>query len=264
MRGLHLSALFTALSLMLVGAACDPGDEPDEHAQFESNGGQNFTVSTVSGCRRAVPNAGSDNPIVTWGNGTFGTPGVYTGLLNLWASHGLITTASTSSFTGSGNEMRACLNEAESLTTSDLAGASGHSQGGGGALCAAEDDSDIDTTALVQPDIVFTTNCDAREQTADLLYLCGSSDLLAPCATNGEAIWAQADVPAFWADRSGAGHFEPIGSGTNDYSGITTAWFTYKLKPGSPRWADAASLFQGSDCGYCDWGVWDTRRKNNP
>lgn len=267
MKRLHfvLLALFAGLPLLIVGAACDTGSgEPDEYDQFESSGGRSYTVYTVSSCRRAVPNSGSSNPIITWGNGTSGSPSSYSGLLNLWASHGMITTASTSGSTGTGYQMRQCLSDAMSLTSSNMFGAAGHSQGGGGTLCAAEDDSRIDATALVQPDIIYTSSCDANDQTADMLYLGGSSDTLAPPSTNGSIIWSQSDVPTFYAVRDGASHFEPVSSGTNDFSGITTAWFTYKLMPGSSRWADAASLFQGSNCGICGWSVWDVRQKYNP
>lgn len=248
-------------ALLIGSVAC----EPDEYDQFESNGGTSFSTFTSSGCRYAVP-SGSGNPVITWGNGTGATPSSYTGLLNLWASHGFITVASTSTSTGSGIQMRQCGNAARGLSSADpnRYGASGHSQGGGGTLNAAEDDPAIDTTVLVQPDIVYTTNADANNQTSPILYLGGSSDFLAPPSTNGNAIYSQADVPLFWAVRDGASHFEPVGSGTNDYSGISTAWFYYQLKPNSSRHADAASLFQGSGCGICEWDSWEVRRKNSP
>ena len=261
-----LFAMLAAIGMVSMG--CDPigGGEPDEYELFEDGGGANFSTFTSGGCRYAVPSSGSQLPIITWGNGTGATPSSYTGLLNHWASHRFITVASTSTSTGSGIQMRSCLSAARGLSqaSSSQFGASGHSQGGGGTLNAAEDEGAIRATVLVQPDIVFTTNADANDQTAPMLYLGGSSDTLAPPSTNGNTIFSQSDVPTFWAVRDGASHFEPIGSGTNDFTGISTAWFVYRLKPGDALNDEAASLFQGSNCGICNWGVWDVRRKNNP
>jgi pimeloyl-ACP methyl ester carboxylesterase len=102
---------------------------------------------------------GFDSPIVTWGNGTNGTPEQYSRLLSHLASHGFTVIASTLTNTGSGNEIAA---GARYLVAQNTASGSvfqnnldvthvaavGHSQGAGGATRAATNNPALITTLM--------------------------------------------------------------------------------------------------------------------
>ena len=59
----------------------------------------------------------------------------------------------------------------------------------------------------------------------------------------------------FYAETQGLSHFEFTGD-----SGISTAWFLYKLKGD----ANAASLFQGSNWGMCTASARDIQFRETP
>lgn len=91
---------------------------------------------------------GFKSPIITWGNGTDATPGMYTTLLTHYASYGFTVIASTLTNTGSGREITDAaryLVRANSRTGSVFAhhldvnevAAVGHSQGATGAVRTA-------------------------------------------------------------------------------------------------------------------------------
>jgi|SRR5215813_5557491 len=102
---------------------------------------------------------GFKSPIVTWGNGTLGTPGNVSALLQHLASYGFTVIASTSGWTGSGLQIDAA---AHYLVAQDAAPGSvfyhhldvakvaavGHSQGAGGAVRAATGDPHLITAVL--------------------------------------------------------------------------------------------------------------------
>jgi pimeloyl-ACP methyl ester carboxylesterase len=102
---------------------------------------------------------GFQSPIVTWGNGTDGTPAMCSTLLRHLASYGFTVIASTLANTGSGNQIDAAarylVGEATTagsvfdgnLDTGHVA-AVGHSQGAGGATRAATSDPELITTLM--------------------------------------------------------------------------------------------------------------------
>jgi pimeloyl-ACP methyl ester carboxylesterase len=102
---------------------------------------------------------GFKSPIVTWGNGTNATPGMYSTLLSHFASYGFTVIASDLQNTGSGKEIDA---GAHYLVTQNSTPGSrfyghldvshvaavGHSQGAGGATRAATSDPSLITTLM--------------------------------------------------------------------------------------------------------------------
>jgi hypothetical protein len=102
---------------------------------------------------------GFKSPIITWGNGTDATPGMYSTLLSHFASYGSTVIASTLANTGSGREIDDAGHYL--VTQNDTPGsvfagnldvhhvaAVGHSQGAGGATRAAANDPGLITTLM--------------------------------------------------------------------------------------------------------------------
>lgn len=186
---------------------------------------------------------GVTHPVIIWGNGTGSTPSSYQQLLSHWASHGFIVAAANTTNAGSGTAMLACL----TLMTSNNAnpgsrffqrvdvnrvGASGHSQGGGGTIMAGRDPR-VDTTAPIQPYILFGLGGFRRtsidEQAGDsMLLLSGSADTIARPSSNQQPVFDDVNVPVVWLTRTGASHFEPVGDG-GDFRAPITAHFRKEL-----------------------------------
>ena len=158
------------LLAMLTGiTACGPGTGYPVQAAYTPPGPYATTTGTVKDATGTViydlfyPSSyaalGFKSPIVTWGNGTLGTPGRVSTLLRHFASYGFTVIASTSGWTGSGIQIDAA---AHYLVAQDGAAGSvfhgnldvnevaavGHSQGAGGAVRAATNDPALITTVL--------------------------------------------------------------------------------------------------------------------
>ena len=207
------------------------------------------------------------HPVIIWGNGTFGSPPVYQGALSHWASHGFVVAAANTANAGSGQEMLACLDylEAEHGTPGSVyegmldltrVGASGHSQGGGGAIMAGMDVR-VTTTAPVQP---FTAQgfggydqVAQGLQTGPMLLLSGGADFTAPIEPHQQRVWDTANVPVVWAIRAGAGHSIGTIGEMNSFRAETTAWWRYQLM--CETGASALFLEPCSLCESPDWEI---------
>ncbi|SDT97745.1 poly(ethylene terephthalate) hydrolase family protein [Halopseudomonas salegens] len=208
------------------------------------------------------------HPIIIWGNGTGASPSGYGSLLDHWASHGFVVAAANTSDAGSGQEMLACLDYlvqqngrstgtyADKLNVNRV-GSSGHSQGGGGSIMAGQD-SRITVTAPFQPYVLGLghDSSSQRNQNGPMFLMTGSSDTLAGPRLNGRPVFRNANVPVFWGNLQGAGHFEPASNG-GDYRGPSTAWYRFHLMNDG----NAESLFYGSNCGLCNDRDWEVQRK---
>ena len=106
-----------------------------------------------------TPPLGFPSPIVTWGNGTNGTPAGYSAFLRHLASYGFTVIASTLPNTGSGNQIDAAaryLVAQDSVPSSVFYGqltvgevaAGGHSQGAAGAVRATTNDPALIKTVM--------------------------------------------------------------------------------------------------------------------
>jgi hypothetical protein len=148
-------ALALALALGLLAFAADASAQGAATLSKYTSPGQ-FQVQTmsVSGFTLFLPvGRPAGSPVLTWGNGTGGSPNTYSGLLNQWASYGIIVVASTSSNTGTGSQMVTGIGVAQgaSVGGGNYVCTAGHSQGGSGTVNAARD-SRVDCTMPIQPD----------------------------------------------------------------------------------------------------------------
>lgn len=207
-------------------------------------------------------------PVVLWGNGTGTQPVNYAGILQTLASWGFVVAAANTPNAGSGQEMLACLDwlAAENARAGspyegklDLTkvGASGHSQGGGGALMAGRDPR-IKATAPLMPSTSGARYAAGAEagQHGPMLLLSGSADVMTPPDRSQQPVFDKAQTPVVWATLAGAGHLAPMRDG-GPFPGIVTAWFRSTLLGDRA----AAALFEGEACGYCRNLGWTLRRK---
>ena len=259
----YLAKCFVLLfaSLLLSVNAFARSDDPAK--DWTDEGNQSVTQQSLgSGCTIIRPiNLGSNHAVIVWGNGTGTSPNSYQPLLRHWASWGFIVVAANTTNAGTGSAMLGCLNALQSsnlgANISDRIGASGHSQGGGGSIMAGQD-SRITATAPIQPYTIGLGHQSSSQtrQNGSMLLLSGSSDYIATPSSNQAPVFSHANTPVFWAIRSGASHFEPMGDG-GDFRGISTAWFLYQLTGNS----DTAELFEGNRCDFCNTRGWDVSRK---
>ncbi|WP_197349586.1 GDSL-type esterase/lipase family protein [Streptomyces bathyalis] len=207
---------------------------------------------------------GRKHPVILWGNGTGVIPGVYSSLLRHWAGQGFIVAAAN---TPNGNFGISMLHGIDKLTDwnadprsefherVDLAniGASGHSQGGSGAINAGADRR-VKTTAPIQPGPLNSPSA----LRGPALFLAGERDLIVPPALV-RSLYDHADqVPAVYAELKGARHVTTVGD-AGGFRGATTAWFRHQLMGD----AAAGALFFGPDCGLCNDPAWSDFRRNS-
>lgn len=212
---------------------------------------------------------GVPHPVIVWGNGTFLSVTSYAGVLTHWASHGFIVAAANTSNAGTGAEMIACMewvlaenaragSPYEGHVDAVHIGASGHSQGGGGAIMVGRD-ARIVVTAPLQP---YTSGLghDSTswvEQNGPMFLMSGENDNIAGAGPNQLVVFNATNVPVFWGILAGADH---LVSGTGDitgYRGPATAWFRLHLMGDE----SGRALFYGADCGLCVDPMWDVQRK---
>ena len=246
----------------------DYADDGPYSVSSTSLGGGVFS----SGCDVRYPSSigddGLQHPIIIWGNGTGSSPTTYSSLLDHWASHGFVVAAAETSNAGTGEDMLDCLDELEDEHAGsgtfagnldlDRVATSGHSQGGGGAIMAGQDERIIATAPMQPYQLGLGHDTDSqRNQNGPMFLMSGSSDSIAGTTLNQGPIFDRANVPVFWGILQGAGHFEPVGS-AGDFRSPSTAWMRYYLMDD----ADAAPTFFGSDCILCQSGDWEVETKD--
>jgi hypothetical protein len=229
-RALATLSALAVVGLLASGALAQTGTET--LSRFAARGPKAVRTMSVTGYTIFLPDPlPSGSPTLTWGNGTGGSPSSYSGLLNNWASWGFIVVASTSGSTGTGSQMVQGITVIQNggFGASTYVCTAGHSQGGSGAVNAARD-SRVDCAMPIEPDTTFTATSNGRDLSGKpSLILCGTSDSLAPCGSssstrNGSGLFNESSGPVAIVFRQGANHFEPTGSGVNDFTGISTAW----------------------------------------
>ena len=209
------------------------------------------------------------SPIVLWGNGTGQTPARYAQMLNQLATNGFVVAAANTTNPGDATQMLACLDylTAQNGTAGSLyegkldltrVGASGHSQGGGGAIMAGRD-ARIKTTAPIMPYTIGLRYVDGAQalQHGPMFMLSGGNDTIAVPARNQHPVFDTANVPIFWATLVGASHLVPMQPDSGPYRPVMIAWFRYQLMGD----AAAGRLFVGPMCGLCTASDWTVQRK---
>jgi hypothetical protein len=162
-----LAALLLAVSMAIT--ACDPSTSYPVQAAYTPPGPYATTTGLVKDASGQViydlfypgnyAALGFKSPIVTWGNGTLGQPAMVSTFLGHLASYGFTVIASTSGWTGSGQQIDAAahyLAAQDNVTGSVFHGrldtrevaAVGASQGATGAVRAATNDPALITTVL--------------------------------------------------------------------------------------------------------------------
>ena len=215
--------------------------------------------------------AGRLHPIVVWGNGTTLSPPIYDGVLRHWASHGFIVAAANTSNPGTGAEMIGCLDWVLAAGDGDdpvyggnvdtaHIGASGHSQGGGGALMAGMDPR-MTATAPLQP---YTEQgfggfdqFSIGNQNGPVFMMSGSEDTIAPPNPNQRRVFDGVNTSLFWGTLLGADHLLAATGNISGYRGPATAWFRYHLMCDE----SARSVFYDA-CTLCSDPGWTVQTTN--
>jgi hypothetical protein len=285
MQSLTHSTSLLALTLgsALLGACASSGNgfEVDAEAHVAGNfpsvssfsepGPFLTTKQDLGDCTVFRPNTLGENglahPVIIWGNGTFSWPEIYSGVLTHLASHGFIVAAANTSNAGDGSQMIACLDNVlaanntagspfyQHVDTAQV-GAAGHSQGGAGTIMAGRDPR-VKVTAPLQPYITWipgggTFDREAIwEQQGPMLLVSGSLDAVAIPLIHQRPVYDDANQPVFWASKSGATHFEPVGD-AGSMRGPITAWFRAWLLGD----AAAAKVFS-APCTLCSSTGWN-------
>jgi hypothetical protein len=220
---------------------------------------------------------GFKSPIVTWGNGTGGTPGMVSTLLSHFASYGFTVIASTLGNTGSGKEIDAAAHylvgqdsAAGSVFHGNLdvneAAAVGGSQGAGGAVRAATNDPaliktvltfSLPNTFLVGPNPDCPTKADCMFNPAALtqpiffISTHGPFDAIIASPSTETAFYNSTTVHAALgiilnSDGKRADHNSIVntasGGNPGGELGYATAWLEYQLRSD----ATAAGAFSGA------------------
>ena len=282
------AALSAALMLAtLTGAARQPAVSYPVQAAFTPPGPYATTTGTVTDSTGAViydlfypgnyATLGFKSPIVTWGNGTDGTPAKVSTFLSHLASYGFTVIASTLPNTGSGHEIDAA---AHYLVAQDSAagsvfhghldvnevGAVGASQGATGAVRAATNDPALIKTVLTfsLPNPIWAApNSDcptAADCTADPAALTrpvffisthGFWDSIIASPATENAFYLSTTVHAALgiirtSDGKPADHASiqntADGGNPGGFLGYATAWLEYRLRGN----ATAAGAFTGA------------------
>lgn len=209
------------------------------------------------------------NPVILWGNGTNTMVARYGPMVSQWASHGFIVAAAMTGNAGSGQEMLGCLDFLEKENARkgsvfkdavDVAhvGASGHSQGGTGAIMAGRD-ARVTTTAPIQPATQgarYQAGAETKQQ-GPMLMLSGGLDNITDPARHHKPVFDNANVPVVWATLLGAGHNAPVVLDSGPYRPATTAWFRWRLLGDEA----AGRMFEGAACGYCASPAWTIQKR---
>jgi dienelactone hydrolase len=270
--GLGLAAMVVAATLAILVPArpveAQTNGCPTVGANFGGTGPFAVTVQAESVTTYYSPtNLGSNgcarHPVILWGNGTFTTPTVYDGLLRHLASHGFVVAAANTSNAGTGTEMLQGLTQLTQWNGQagnrffqrvdvDRVGTTGHSQGGSGAMRAAQDPR-VDTAFPVEGGFFNSTGLSV---TVPTLFLAGETDTLTPGIRSAYQA-AAATIPAAYAELAGAGHLVPLGDG-GGFRPAITAWARWRLMGD----ATAGAQFLGASCGLCTSPAWSDYQAN--
>ncbi|WP_329051564.1 acetylxylan esterase [Amycolatopsis sp. NBC_01488] len=260
MRRLWLVALLTALFVVPQPAQAAPVhyDQPGPFAVVSEPLDATHTVF------RPADLGGGKHAVIVWGNGTGAVPAVYAGLLRHLASYGFVVAAADTVNSGTGVEM---LDGARTLVAENARpgsayfgridtahiGATGHSQGGGGAIAAGADPL-VTTTVPIEPGPLGSV----AALRGPVLFLGGQSDVVVPPALLViPRYYAASQVPAVYGELAGATHFTPAGDG-GGFRGAITAWFRYWLAGDE----QARGVFFGPGCTLCADPAWSQVLRN--
>jgi hypothetical protein len=287
-RALRVAAALSAALMLttLTGAARQPAVSYPVQAAFTLPGPYATATGTVTNASGTAvydlfyPSdyaaVGFQSPIVTWGNGTGGTPADYSAFLLHLASYGFTVIASTLPNTGSGNEIDAAahyLVAQDSVPASIFYGhlnvnevaAVGMSQGATGAVRATTNDPALIKTVMTfsepnpiwsapNPDCPTAADCtaDPAALTRPVFFIStyGFWDSIIASPATEKAFFVSTCVHAalgiiLSSDGKPADHTaieNPPTGNPGDLLGYATAWLEYQLRGD----ATAAGAFTGA------------------
>jgi hypothetical protein len=215
-----------------------PTGAPGEPGPFATQGsmGSAEGPSCVIHRPAKLGEAGRRHPVILWGMGTGGF-NTYAPSFELWASNGFVVAAALlGNGQGDGSEMLACLDYVCETYGADLdcerTGATGHSQGGGGAIMTGRD-ARVIATAPIQP---YTQQgfggfdrASIEQQHGPMLLLSGTNDTIAAPAANQQPVFDRVNQPVVWANLIGGDHVVTGVDGAASYREIVLAWFRLQL-----------------------------------
>ena len=272
-RALPVAAALSA-ALMLTGAARQPAGSYPVQAAFTLPGPYATATGTVTNASGAAvydlfypgdyAAVGFQSPIVTWGNGTGGTPAEYSAFLLHLASYGFTVIASTLPNTGSGKEIDAAaryLVAQDSVPASVFYGhlnvnevaAAGMSQGATGAVRATTNDPALIKTVMTfsepnpiwaapNPDCPTAADCTAHPAalTRPVFFIStyGFWDAIIASPATEKAFFLSTSVHAALgiilnSDGKPADHTSIENPPTGNPGGLlgyATAWLEYQLR----------------------------------
>lgn len=253
-----VAVVATALATLVSVAGAPAGAELPPVSDFAATGPYAVTSTSTGEHTIYHPTDGAGHPIILWGNGTATTPVVYAPLLQHLASHGFIVAAANTTMAGSGAEMLAGIDAVRNDPTLAAAadfenvGATGHSQGGGGATNAGLDPQ-VDTVFPLEPAPTFATG----NLTVPALFFAGQNDTIVQPSWVRSEYEGVTQAPAAYAELAGATHFTAIGD-VGGFRGALTAWARWQL--GGDQ--SAAALFAGPDPGLAGDPAWSVFEPN--
>jgi pimeloyl-ACP methyl ester carboxylesterase len=260
MRRLWFLVVLTVLLAVPQPAQAEPvhWDQPGPYAVVTEALDLGHTVF------RPADLSGAKHPVIIWGNGTGAVTAVYAPFLRHLASYGLVVAAASTVNSGTGTEM---LDGARSLAAENTrpgseyfgridtahVGATGHSQGGGGAIAAGADPV-VTTTVPLEPGPLGSVPA----LHGPVFFLGGQFDTIVPPPLLViPRYYAASHVPAVYGELAGATHFTAAGD-AGGFRGAITAWFRYWLAGDQ----QAKSVFFGPGCTLCADPAWSKVLRN--
>ncbi len=213
---------------------------------------------------------GVRHPVILWGNGTDAPVSLYKPAFEYWASYGFIVAAAdVVDGQGLGQPQLACLDWV--LAQNHTAGspfedkvcprvaATGHSQGGAGAIMAGTDPRVAVTAPLMaytQQDWGgFDTASITTQVASPMLLLSGTLDNNATPSIYQQPVFDTTNVPVFWGNLIGADHYTAA-LGLTKYRAPMLEWFRLHLMDDE----SFRGVFYGDDCSLCGDNHWIVQR----
>jgi pimeloyl-ACP methyl ester carboxylesterase len=269
--GLSTMAALVVVSAAASDARADTALSGVPSSYYENPGPHPVSVS-VEGPDETIYYPGdlatdpSKHAVLIWGNGTGATVSQYDLILRQFASWGFVVAAANTGQSGSGQEMLAgahyLIDEGNRVGSrfygkidGTEVGAVGHSQGGGGAINAA-DDPLVKVSSPIEPG----PQGSVPDMKGPALFIAGQLDYIVP-SFYVRSRYAQAtQTPAIFAELANSDHFFP-GDTRYRLIGVEVAWFRFWLTGDE----QARDIFFGptASCGICnDHANWSSVDRN--
>jgi hypothetical protein len=239
------------------------------------NGPFATTVETMVGpnclvARPATPGMGGvKHPVIIWGNGTGALTSLYQPAFEYWASYGfVVVAANVTNGQGAGTPQLDCLTWAQTQSAyasnlCSLVAATGHSQGGAGAIMAGVDPR-VTVTAPVMPYTQqgwggFDTSSITTQHASPMLMMSGTLDNNATPSVYQQPVFDTTNVPVFWANLIGQDHYTAA-LGLTGYRAMMLQWFRLHLMNDQSY----RGVFYGQSCTLCGDSKWIVQRNGPP